>query len=461
MEDADRTVQDEQTRHAQMLLNCVDAALPSLVEALLLSVPSTAAPPSARIGGVLGPEDRGVLRAALETLLASFPATLPADVSAVRSGSAVVDWMVSSFLQNTVQIALLAPSPSCITIERVSFAVATFLREANSPSLNTRVAQAVLLSRLGMCREEKERAKLLVHYIIGVLALLAAEEIFSFVKNVAMDIVLGRDGWAPSCSSALATSLAVVCSSKGGARQEPVLAALHELAVHQTPGVRGFAAMLLAGVSESLSSAELAIKVLPTLDALKADPDSGVRCEDASALVVLFASSVADKATIDKATAAIDFLCGDKVGKVRVAVLRALGEVAQQLKPSAIETFVAPKFAQLSHTLSELGTDQDKADVAAAVWQSFRHYQGTSLSGVTVTTEIIPALRNILASTASLDHGVRQAVEGKLRQLESAVGALGSRQQHAPPQTATPPTSPSKTTAGNKFLQVFKIGKKP
>jgi len=412
----------------------------------------------------MGPEERAALRAALDTLLASVPTTLPADLATLKTGSPVLDWIAAGFLRSTIQVALLAPSSSCLVLERVSFAVSGLLREVNSPALNSRIAQPVMLARIAACTDEKDRAKLLVHYVLGVLAVLPSEEVFGFVKSTAQDIALSREGWTPFCSRALRSSLALLCGSKGGLRHEPVLAALQELAVNQAPRVRAFAASLLAAIANSLQPAAIAATVLPLLTALKADPDPDVRCEDCSALAVLLVSTVADQPTVDKAALAMEPLSEDKLSKVRIAVCRAFGEVAQHIRPVLVENFVAPKLAQLSGSLRGLETEQDKADVAAAIWQAFRQYQGTGLSGTTVSTQIIPALRNVLASTPLLDPGVRQAVEGKLRQLETAVSALKPASS-APLPTTTPPASPAAPSDGakqtiGKLRDVFRIGGK-
>jgi hypothetical protein len=144
-----------------------------------------------------------------------------------------------------------------------------------------------------------------------------------------------------------------------------------------------------------------------------------------------------------------------------------------------IENFVAPKLAQISENVRRIEADADKAEVAAAVWQSFRQYQGTGLSGASVTRHIIPALRNVMGSTPALDPGVRQSVEAKLKQLEAAVSALkpsgtGSSSPTHPAApiptttaTAVAPTQagPGSTTSGQapgaavkQFFNVFKIG---
>jgi hypothetical protein len=307
----------------------VEAAIPSLVEAILLSVPNTVAPPSVRVGGMLGPEDRASLRSALDALVSS--ATLAFDSSSgapmIRTGSDAVDWMATSFLPTVSQIALFSPSPSCKALERLGFLTASLMRELGT-TFTGRIAQPILSAILGACKEERERSRLVVLYILAVLAILPSEELAKWMRATVADIALNKNGWTTGNFRAIKAALAIVCTKKGGSKHEAVLSVLTELVSNPNSKIRQYVATLFAAVTDSLGADDIAAKVLPSLQTLASDPDADVRSEDCSSLAVVFASAVADQPTVDKAALSLEALADDKAFKVRMAVCRSFGEVA-------------------------------------------------------------------------------------------------------------------------------------
>eukprot|EP00727_Mastigamoeba_balamuthi_P005965 m51a1_g1989 hypothetical protein (1314) ;mRNA; f:1186841-1191912 len=401
---------DENARLLELFMGCIESAIPQLSDAVFLSIPNVSAPPTVAVGGAMGPDERAVLRQALDSAIAAHNGEgYPSDL---------VEWLAATFVPAVLDAALLMPTPGCLPMRALGSVVCALVRDLGTQTASAVVQPPVVARMTAADATPEARSRLLVFYAAAVLPVLPDDVVMKFARSMINNVALAQNSWTSSHIDPLKISFGLLCSRKNG-RQEAILPVLWELVVSPLPKVRACVAQLLAAVVPALSPADIGSRVVPGLASLHSDPDASVRAAVCSAYAAVLVSPV-EQAFVDKAAVALEALADDRTASVRVSLCKAFSAIIQDAKPQLIERFVLPKLSLMAAAGLQL-KDAERAELAGAVWETFRRFQGISLSGAAVMNFFIPGIKKILEAGPMLDPAVRQSAEGKLQQLESAL----------------------------------------
>lgn len=356
----------------------------------------------------------------------------------------VVDWIISDFVPNVLQMAIDLESDNLVVINALCNMLSTFTQEFGETFTRKAIVPKFVSNLKSLQGSPKPRSRLAILYMVAVVTGLDERDVANHIKQCILDMALSQNGWSPDSFNTFRTSIELLLEQFED-HKETILATMAELMVHEDANVRKMLIQIYNALVTLVSTSDVTGRILPSFITMAADSDLNVRCDVIAALGEM-TIMIQDNNTTSRITATLEsFITDVPKFKTVLQLIKTYAKILPSITPGFRDSFVLKQLVRLGkYTVEDEDTKRQK-ELADAMFDAYRALNGMSIGRDALRNHVIPGLKNLQKIGEALTLEKRNVVNNMIGVMEQITASSGSSSGSSS-ATASTATSSASTT---------------